>query len=159
MVVMGVGISWKLTGPGWAECTFRVGDAEVIVTASRLSEALGDLVEGVTTAVRGGRAAVSFAEEPGEFLWVLEPTGAGVVRIDICEYADWRRRGDRGWASDGKPIFSAECRLRTLAGALVSEVQRLEREHGPAGYEALWGYPLPTWAVAELRQALREGKG
>jgi hypothetical protein len=73
-------------------------------------------------------------------LWLVEPTSADRVRIEISQFPDWRRRGDLGWASDGDRIFSAECRLRTLAGALVSELQRLERDHGEFGHDALWGH-------------------
>ena len=40
---MGVEFSYELTGAGWAECTLRIGEQCVTVTASYLSDALGDL--------------------------------------------------------------------------------------------------------------------
>jgi hypothetical protein len=151
--IMGVDISYNLTGTGWAECTLRVDDASVTVTASYLSDALGDLASAATAFLRGHpRPTASFTEEPGEYRWILEPLSGGRVRIRILEFTQmWGRRPDE----DGKQIFQAECRLRTFAGALVSELQRVEQVYGTAGYRETWvQHDFPADRLAELQELL-----
>src|SRR5262245_5924463 len=129
---MSVEISYQLVGLGWSECTVQVDDAKVTVTASYLSDALADLVSAVSAALRGHpRPTASVEEEPGEFRWIFEPTPDGKVLIRILEFKElWAQRPDE----EGKEIFSARCGLRTFAGALLSELQRIERDEGLDGY-------------------------
>ena len=55
---------------------------------------------------------------------------------------------------EGTVIFHAQCRLRTLAGALLSELQRLERTYGLVGYREQWEHDFPVLRLAELRELL-----
>src|SRR5216684_621253 len=133
---MGVEINYNLVGTGWAECTLRVGEAQVTVTASYLSDALDDLASAIAALLRGyPRPTASFDEEPGEYRWIFEPLPAGQVRIRILDFKQlWGNRPDE----EGTQIFEAECRQRTLAGAMVSALQKLEQKHGIAGYREEW---------------------
>ncbi len=152
---MGIEISYNLVGSGWAECTLRVGDAHVTVTASYLSDALDDLASAVAAVLRGHpRPTASFTEEPGEYRWVFEPLPAGQVRVRILEFKEmWGNRPDE----EGTQIFQADCRVRTLAGALVSELQRLERTHGIAGYREKWvQHDFPMNRLTELQELLQK---
>jgi len=55
-------------------------------------------------------------------------------------------------------LMDGECRLRTFAGALVSELQRLERTYGAVGYREQWGrHDFPSERLAELQGLLKEG--
>jgi len=151
---MSVEISYQLVGTGWSECTVRVNGAHATVSASYLSNALEDLVTAVTAALRGHpRPTASFAEEPGEYRWVFEPTPDGQVRVRILEFQElWGDRPDQ----EGKEIFSAQCRLRTFAGALLSELQRLEQTHGLKGYQERWvEHEFPKERMAELEGLLK----
>jgi hypothetical protein len=155
---MAVQISYELVGTGWASCTIRVDDATATVTASYLSDALDDLASAVAAAFRGHpHATASFTEEPGEYRWILEPLPEGKVSVRIIEFDEmWAGRPDK----DGSVIFHAECRLRTFAGALLSEVQRLESTYGLAGYRLKWvQYDFPAARLAELRQLLKDPRG
>ena len=149
---MGVEINYKLTGPGWAECTLHVDEAHVTVTASYLSDALDDLASAIAAALRGHpHSTASFEEEPGEFRWTFEPLPEGRVRIRILQFEDLCGQPDE----DGKQIFQAECRLRTLAGAMISALQRLEEKYGVTGYRAKWiAHDLPMNRATELRDLL-----
>jgi hypothetical protein len=151
---MAVEISYDLDGAGWATCTIRVDDAIATVTASYLSDALDDLASAVAAALRGHpHATASFAEEPGEYRWIFEPLAEGRVSVRILEFEEmWGGRPDK----DGKVISNAECRLRTFAGALLSELQRLESTYGLAGYREKWvRYDFPALRLAELQNLLK----
>jgi hypothetical protein len=151
---MGVTFSYELTGSGWADCTVRIGDQVAKVSASYLSDALADLASATAAALRGHPApSASFAEEPGEYRWILEPRAEGRVRVRVLEFPElWGGKPD----NEGVVLLDAECRLRTFAGAIVSELQRLEAKHGQAGYRRLWvQYDFPTERLAELQGLLK----
>jgi hypothetical protein len=151
---MGVQISYDIVGAGWAKCTIRVDDACATVTASYLSDALDDLASAVAASLRGHpHATASFTEEPGEYRWIFEPVSEGRVSVRILEFKEmWGGRPDE----DGTVIFHAQCRLRTLAGAVLSELQRLERAYGFAGYREKWvEHDFPVLRLAELQELLK----
>jgi hypothetical protein len=154
---MGVEIRYELTGSGWAECTVRVDGTWVTVTASYLSDALDNLASAIVAVLRGHpRATASFDEEPGEYRWIFEPLPEGQVRIRILEFEElWNDRPDE----QGKQIFAAECRLRTLAGAMVSALQNLEQKYGIPGYREKWvSYDFPSHRLTELQELLKREK-
>jgi hypothetical protein len=152
---MGVEINYKLTGTGWAECTLHVDDAHVTVTASYLSDALDDLASAIAAALRGHpHSTARFDEEPGEYRWIFEPLPEEQVRIRVLEFPDlWGNRPDE----EGQQIFQAECRLRTLAGAMISALQKLEEKYGIVGYREKWvEHDLPMNRVPELQELLEK---
>lgn len=154
---MGVTISYELTGAGWADCTLHIDDKFVRVSASYLSHALEDLASAVAAALRGHPCAkASCAEEPGEYRWIFEPRADGRVRVRILEFQElWGDRPD----SEGKELLSAECRLRTLAGALLSELQRIDRDLGRKGYREKWiDADFPVERMEELESLLAVAK-
>ena len=62
----------------------------------------------------------------------------------------WGNRPDE----EGKVLFEAECRLRTFAGAVLSESQRLLEKHSPEGYLGMWHqHEFPLEKQETLRQA------
>jgi|SRR5215813_1355025 len=150
---MGVQIYYELVGTGWARCKICVDDTCATVTASYLSDALDDLASAIAAALRGHpRATASFTEEPGEYRWIFEPLPDGMVSVRILEFNEmWGDRPD----DEGQLVFSAQCRLRTLAGALLSELQRLERTYGTVGYREKWvEYDFPSTRLNELKELL-----
>jgi hypothetical protein len=155
---MGVQFSYDLVGAGWATCTIRVNDASATVTASYLSDALDDLAGAVSATLRGHpHAGASFTEEPGEYRWIFEPLPEGKVSVRILEFRElWSGRPDE----EGEIIFHEQCRLRTLAGVLLSELQRLERTYGLAGYREKWiQHDFPAGRLHELGELLKESPG
>ena len=153
---MSVELSYDLVGTGWAECRIRVDDASATVTASYLSDALDHLAAAVSATLRGHpHATASFTEEPGEYRWIFEPLPDGQVVVRIVEFRQmWGGRPD----DEGEVIFHAQCRLRTLAGALLSELQRLQRTYGLNGYREKWvEYDFPVERLKELQELLQIG--
>ena len=152
---MTVRLRYDLTGVGWAECAVEIDGARAVVTASYLSDAL-DALGAATAAVLQGEpeATAAFDEEPGEYRWRLARVGADRLRVRILEFDElWGGRPD----AEGRPLLDAECRLRTFAGAVVAELQRLLAEHGEAGYEARWAeHAFPRGRLDELERLLAE---
>jgi hypothetical protein len=151
---MTVKLRYELTGSGWAECSLEIDGVEATVTASYLSDALDELCRAIVSVLAGDpEATASFGEEPGEYRWRFERVGGDRVRVRILEFPElWGQAPE----SAGKVIFDAECRLRTLAGALLSELQRLEQTYGAAGYRERWiEHPFPAQRIVQLSELLR----
>jgi hypothetical protein len=149
-----VSFAYQLVGSGWAECTITVNEKHSTMTASYLSDAFGDLLGAVIRMVEGQpEATASFAEEPGEFRWRFfrkEPDRLLIRILDLPQL--WGDRPDE----EGKVLFQAECRLRTFAGAVLSQSQRLLEKHGPEEYYGMWHHDFPLEKQEGLRQLLRQ---
>jgi hypothetical protein len=146
--------AYHLVGSGWAECTVAVDEQHPTVTASYLSDAFGDLLGAVIRIVEGQpEATASFAEEPGEYRWRFFRKEPDRLLIRVLDFPQlWGDRPDE----EGKVLFEAECRLRTFAGAVLAESQRLLEKHGPEGYLGMWHeHEFPLDKREKLRQVLR----
>jgi hypothetical protein len=153
---MSVSFSYKLVARGWAECKIAIDETEATMLASYLSDAFGGLLGAVSRCLAGQpEATASFAEEPGEYRWRFFRQEPDRVLIRIISFPRlWANRPDE----EGKVIFEGECRLRTFAGAVFSESQRLLEEHGVGGYLEIWrNNEFPLERHRELEQLLRRG--
>ncbi len=152
---MSVSFAYHLVGSGWAECTIAIDEQHATMTASYLSDAFGDLLGAVIRMVEGQpEATASFAEEPGEFRWRFFRKEPDRLIVRILGFQElWEDRPDE----EGKVLFEAECRLRTFAGAVLSESQRLLAKHGREGYLGMWhNNEFPVDKQMLLRQLLRQ---
>jgi hypothetical protein len=143
---------YHLTGLGWCEARLQVGSSWVGLTASYLDDALGDLVRGVLALARGAHQVhVSWAEEPGEFRWVLTQEGASVdVRILWFDELWGSAEDDRG-----RERLRASCPTRSLCLAVAQGAQAVLDEHGIAGYKERWiEHDFPAEALKELRHMI-----
>ena len=150
---MSATVSYNLTGSGWSECTVVIDEQYAKLGASYLSDAFGDLMAAMIRLVEGQpEATTSFAEEPGEYRWRFFRRDPDRLFIRILEFPQlWGDRPDE----DGKPVLEAECRLRSFAGAVLSESQRLLEEHGLQGYLEKWvEHEFPLEKHERLRQLL-----
>lgn len=56
------------------------------------------------------------------------------------------------------PIFDATCRIRTFAGEVLVELQRLLKEYGEAGYKERWVlHDFPSKRLRQLEELLAAG--
>jgi hypothetical protein len=147
-----VTFTYRLTGFGWSESTLVIGEHRAMLTASYLSDALGELLGAVVRIVEGEpEATASFTEEPGEFRWRMFRVGSDRLLVRILDFAGiWGNRLDE----EGKPILEGECRLRTFAGAVLSASQRLLEEHGCEGYREKWRHEFPLSRQEKLQHLL-----
>jgi hypothetical protein len=148
-------VSYRLTGSGWSECNIVIDEHQATITASYLSDALGDLLGAVSRIVEGvTEATASFAEEPGEYRCRFFRKGPDRLLVRILEFPQlWGNRPDE----EGKVVLDAECRIRTFAGAVLSASQQLLEESGMEGYRNMWGqHDFPLEQQEKLRNLLRQ---
>lgn len=143
---------YRLTGAGWSEARLTIGAASTPLSASYLDDALGDLVTataGLSHALSAVR--VSWAEEPGEFRWVLERSG-DELSVRVLWF-------DSLWGPDpdekGRVLLKATCSLRAFQVAIASGARAVLEEWGEAGYRARWiDHDFPVSALDQLESVL-----
>jgi hypothetical protein len=143
---------YRLVGTGWSEARFAVGDQWVGLTASYLEDALGDLLLAVRLLVEGDTSArASWAEEPGEYRWLLDRSN-GLVRVRIVALADIY---DDAPNEAGELIFDESCDFRAFVAATASGARRVLEQHGETGYREKWvDHPFPTEHLLALEAAV-----
>ncbi|MGL5078268.1 MAG: hypothetical protein ACRDBG_20915 [Waterburya sp.] len=152
-VIMAVSIHYNLTGRGWSECIVEIDEQQIHLTASYLSDALADLLDAVTSILRGANeATASFTEEPGEYRWRFTRLSKDRLCVCILWFDEtWSHKLDR----DGKVILEAECKLQTFARAILSASQQVLAVNGLEGYQEKWvNYEFPVRLLAKLKKAL-----
>lgn len=151
---MAIHVNYYLTGYGWSECFVCVDDRSVHLSASYLSDALGDLVRAVIAVLQEAtqESECSFTEEPGEFVWRFTKCDESRLRIQIEFYEDWiDLRPDVAHRS----VFEAECSLKQFSRAVLAAAEQVFRSHGEAGYLDQWSeHPFPSESVRHLRSLL-----
>jgi hypothetical protein len=148
-----VKLSYDLDGPGWANCRLEIENQSLSLSASYLSDALGDLVAATSSILRGEkRALASFAEEPGEFRWELDLLGRDRVRVRVF----WDGvRWEEAPHDPSTPLIDGECTVHELGAAVLGELSRLQRELGESGYVKEWiRHPFPRSGMLELANLL-----
>jgi hypothetical protein len=139
----GVRAGWH----GWATATLSDGDNSIEVTASYLTDALGDLSRAVIALLRGAsNARVVWAEEPGEYHWVFDRLDDRVA-LRVLWFLN---RASTVSDERGTTVFNIECRLNDLAGQLESQLRGLLESLGSQGYEEAWVRHL--FPLAEYEQ-------
>lgn len=150
---MGLTFSVTSLGPGSITAELAGDGTHVQLTASYLSDALGDLTRVVIGLLRGApRARCAWQEEPGEHRWLFERAG-NRVHLRVL----WFPRTFSKQPDDvGRCVFSTTCTLASFAGQLKSQLDRLLGEHGVEGYQARWKtYPFPMAEYEHLRSLIR----
>ncbi|MES2842669.1 MAG: hypothetical protein V4794_20500 [Pseudomonadota bacterium] len=146
-------IDYSLIGTGWAKCTISDGQSEATVSASYLSDALGNLLIAACAALREFRAITfSFDEEPGEFRWVLISLRPNEYALEILEFSDLY--GDAP-NSEGTSLFKSTFLPETFATAVRDAAAGLLRAVGADGYKEAWHeHPFPMEQFGELERLL-----
>lgn len=132
---MGIEIDYRLVGTGWSTCIVRADQGHVEVTASYLSNALGDLATAAVMLLEGTtQVRFSFDEEPGEYRWILEVT-RDRVRVRILEFKElWGGEPDDA----GQVRLDAACSIEEFAQAVRHTLRDVLSTHGREGYRAQW---------------------
>jgi hypothetical protein len=148
---------YRLTGAGWAQAQLRDESATATLTASYINDALELLLEAVEALLDGAaEARCSWAEEPGEYRWILTRDGAQ-VRARVL----WFDSGEDPLADAlGGSVFDRELPLRDFAGAIAAGAQSARDEYGEQGYRRLWAdeYPFPTGRLQRIHTLLAAGQ-
>jgi hypothetical protein len=144
---------YELTGAGWSSATLANDDSEVRLSASYLSDALGNLISTVAMVVEGvSSASCSWDEEPGEYRWHFVRQ-EDQIEIKILFFNElWAYRPD----SEGAPVFAKKYSVDSVARAFLGGADNILASMSLAEYKAKWGeHDYPSHAVERLRSAFR----
>ena len=149
---MAIEIRYELTGSGWAKCEMRSGDQNAVVTASYLSDALGNLAEATVALLRGEQVVrFSFNEDRGEYRWVFE-LDANTLNCKVY-WVDRQWIGDPDFAAN--LVFSHAGPLPEFAAAVRNALAAVLAAHGPAGYKEKWiEHDFPLRAFRQISEHL-----
>jgi hypothetical protein len=133
---MSLSIEYRLLKSGWAECTVRVGSTSQELTASYLSDALGNLILAAAAMLAGMHAvAMSFDEEPGEYRWVIERANGTDVSLQVLEFGElWGNKPN----SEGELLIQTTCHPLVFGEAVHKAASAVLAAHGAAGYKERW---------------------
>ncbi|TBN57242.1 hypothetical protein EYE40_07425 [Glaciihabitans arcticus] len=141
---------FEIVGTGWARSSVSDGNSKVELTASYLSDALGDLLAAIRSLLEGGDAArCSWEEEPGEYRWIFTREG-GEAQLVILVFPDNfpPMRDD-----EGVEIFRTSEPLTDLAASVGYAAQRVLDEYGEAEYLRRWvEAPFPTSHLRTIQE-------
>lgn len=154
---MSLSITYELFGTGWARCILKADEVECEVTASYLSDALGNLVLAALGTLAGFKSvAFGFDEEPGEYRWVIQQTDANEIRIEVLSFDElWGNKPN----AEGRVLISTVCRPVVFAAAVQKAATAVLAQYGEEGYHAKWvEHPFPSRQLTLLAElvALRE---
>lgn len=133
---MSLAIEYRLLNAGWAECTVRVGSISQELSASYLSDALGNLVLAAVGVLAGLHCvATSFDEEPGEYRWVIERASGADISLKVVAFDElWANKPN----SEGKVLVETTCHPLLFGEAVHRAATAVLAEHGEAGYREKW---------------------
>ena len=150
---MGINVNFTLDGVGMARCSVTSENVHCEITASDLSDALGDLLLAATAALSGFHSiSFGFDEEPGEYRWIIETISAQRLKVQILEFPQlWGLRPN----SEGKVLFQAEVDSLEFGRAVQAAATNVLATHGVDGYAKLWMLcPFPSEHLRVLTNSI-----
>ncbi len=146
-------ITYELVGTGWSSCTVEAGEARAELSASYLSDALGNLVLSAMSVMSGSRALeFGFDEEPGEYRWSIEYTDINAIHLRVLEFQEL-------WGN--KPSEAGGLLLETITTPLIyakavhAAATSVLAKHGLQGYAEKWvEHPFPERELALLGETI-----
>ncbi len=151
---MNLSISFKLVGPGWADCSVSIDNQLTVLTASYLEDALGNLADATLRIAQGENSAYAiFAEEPGEYRWKFTKINDKEISVAILKFDEWR--GLKQSDEKGRIIFKFECPLLVFVRRTIICLSDVLKEYGLEGYAEKWMmHEFPLEVYNELRNIL-----
>jgi len=147
-------LNYALEDAGWATVSLECGEQRVEMTASYLHDSLRDLAS-AAKAIAAGRPEVRvvFMDEPGEHQLVWRRMAGDTVEVEVLWYDDWKSLELSN--SKGVRKLLGATTVAQVRGQVLSELQRLLRENGEAGYREKWvEHDFPAEQLRELEEAV-----
>jgi hypothetical protein len=148
-----VRFKYYLEGPGWAYAELADHGVVATITASYLSDALGDLLSALQALIaHEPEARCTWTEEPGEFRWVFIRTHES-VDLEIRSFREGGRR--RARKHNDRIVFRTNQDLVQLVSAIVHGSAAVLDKYGERGYLDRWiNHPFPIGPLDDLEQWL-----
>ncbi len=148
-----VEFSYRLTGSGWADARLAHGDDWTELSASYLSDTVGELLLALAQLQDGDIAATaSWEQEPGEYRWLFRRE-ADDVTLKVLAFPDsWPPQPD----AEGTVVFEARTSLNEMAQSFAVGLRAVLDEWGEKGYKQQWiEHPFPTALLERVEGHLR----
>lgn len=149
--------TYKLSSVGWADVYLQMGDSEIYISPSYLSEPLIDLVRSIElllpecTPLDEVKSVVQFEwdSEPAVHNWTIKKTSQGKIQIEIMCFEDGIK------SIPGKLEFREECDLNQFIAVVVQSLEMLLSNHGIIGYRKQWdAQDFPISSFLQLKYYL-----
>jgi hypothetical protein len=142
---------YELVGTGWAKAIVANESSEATVTASYLSDALGDLLYMVWRSLESEpEVRCSWEEEPGEYRWIMRRAGDD-ARLRVLDFDGGHpRRPDES----GRLVFETSEPVLAIARAIALGASRCLAENGARRYADIWRteFPFKTLRLVQSRR-------
>ncbi|MFF9195043.1 hypothetical protein ACF09L_07540 [Streptomyces sp. NPDC014779] len=140
-------ITWRLTGPGWADCTLEDHRAKAELTASCISSAPEEFLTAVARLVAGeAETRAQFEAEPTAYRWIFHREGEHAW-IRVLELRDGRDHDNRG-----VDVWSSPLGIHQLARAVIRCFDAVAQTYGESAYRGKWGEHFPRTELEALRR-------
>lgn len=137
-----VSLKYNLEDAGWADCEVDIDGQTATVYASYIDDALGGFAPGIRSLLWGmDEARFSFADEPGEYRWILIPRDQQ-LHCRILLFNDFPTSMHDKY---GKVILNCRCDFHEFISASLAMMTGVLAEHGVDGYLKKWvrhEYPM-----------------
>ncbi|CAN5579922.1 hypothetical protein BH10ACI2_BH10ACI2_24540 [soil metagenome] len=147
---------YELTGSGWAAAVISTEDRRFQMTASYLSDALGDLLQALIDLMEGKhKVSFTFMDEPGEHRVSITKIDVRKVLMEIDWFDDWL-----SWGMDdekkGKRVLDLELELPELTNKVKNSLDQIIKKYGLSGYKAKWvEHDFPVHNYEKLKLYIR----
>ena len=151
-------LEYEITGAGWADATIHGKDSSANVSASYLSDALGNFARGILAVLHDtGEARFSFDEEPGEFRWIFKKIEDSKYRLTILEFHElWGNKPD----IKGKKVFEETCSSHEFGMMALKALEDVLYHHGEKGYKEKWiEHEFPMSELNQIREIIKPKSG
>lgn len=137
--------------PGWADPSLNVDDQTVRMTASYLTDALGDLLNALILLVNGSpEARCEWTQEPGGWQWLFWRPNETDVDVRVSFKEDVLSRDRRPFTDEGLRLRT-RLPLQALVAAVASGARRCLDEFGTDGFAERWSdFPFPRMQLESL---------
>jgi hypothetical protein len=148
-------ISYKLVGSGWSECRVETNNGRAELSASYLSDALGNLVRSAIAVVSCFHIVeFGFDEEPGEYRWSMNALGNNFIRLRVVEFPElWGNKP----TETGRLLLEEIITILDYAKAVHACAITVLQEYGLVGYAEKWAeHQFPERELAILGDLIAE---
>ncbi len=148
-------LTYDLVGTGWSTCVVETGDVKLELSASYLSDALGNLVLFACAAASGFHSlSFGFDEEPGEYRWVAQAIDENLIKVRILEFQDlWTHKSN----VEGKVLLDIDMPPLVLAEAVAEAADAVLEKYGLSGYAEKWAeHQFPEQQLSLLKSRIQQ---
>ncbi len=147
-------INYQLAGSGWANAQVSESGRSLEMSASYLSDALGDMAQAAVSLLTGARVVTfSFQDEPGEHQWILTRGEFDALYVRVIWFPKTFGSGNK--ADSGTEVFACDCAVMDFVGQVFSTLNAVHEDEGVEGYKRRWkNNDFPSKSYQELQKLL-----